>query len=108
MYGFEISTLRALIAGMVAHDFNKVGNYEIIHVYLDLLGSWNCDTIHKYTHSRRQRYTHQHIYGLHRPTLASELAILIRTDRAPIVAQNTPSRPSYQGASHHSNPQSTA
>ena len=85
MYGLEILASRALIVGMAAHDLNKVGNYEITHVYLDLLGSWHCDTIHKYTHSLRR--TRTNIFGLHRPTLASELAVLIRTDRAPRVTQ---------------------
>ena len=40
-----------------------IGNYEITHVCLDLLGSWNCDTIHKCTHSRRR--TRTNIYTDH-------------------------------------------
>ena len=52
--------LRTLIVWMAAHDLNKVENYEITHVCLDLLGSWNCDTIHKCTHSRRRTRTNRY------------------------------------------------
>ena len=57
MYGLEIPTSQALIVGMAAHDLNKVGNYEITHVYLNLFERWNCDIIHKCTHSRRRTRT---------------------------------------------------
>ena len=85
MYGLEIPALQALIVGMAARDLNKVGNYEITHV------CWIVGELELRHHTQMCTFTwmhtHQHIYALHRPTLASELAVLIQTDRAPRVTQ---------------------
>ena len=106
MYSLEIPAPQALIVGMAARDLNKVGNYEIIHV------CWICSgagiaTPHSNVHIHVDAHTPTHI----RTTQAN---IGIGTSRprthcpGTLSNANTPSRPSYQGASHHSKPQSAA
>ena len=82
----KIHASQALIVGMATRDLNKVGNYEITHVCWICWGA-GIATPHTNVHNHVDAHTHQHIYALHRPTLASELAVLISTDRATRVTQ---------------------
>ena len=84
---------------MATHDLRKSGNYDINHVHLDLCGELELRH-HTQKYIFTKTHTHQHIYVLHRPTLALELVALIRTDRAPRLAQTH----QVGRTSHHSKP----